>query len=107
MAQNPDPENLGWGIAAGIAILAAIGGFYKSIAGRSSPCDAKNEAFRNKVLEDMARFENTLRDAVEHAQEAHEKIYDRMRAVETANAVLDTRLTSCQKGLETIKRNGK
>ena len=106
MAENPDPEKLGY-IAAGVfAILAGIGTWWGRISNRSAPCDAKNEAFHKKMQEDMARFEATLKEAVSHAQEAHREIYDRMRAVETASAVLDTRLTSCQRGLETIKRNG-
>ena len=103
---NPDPANLGWGIAAGIAILAAVGGLFKSITSRSAPCDAKNEAFRKSMEERFTRMEATLKGAVDHAQEAHEKIYDRLRENEKVIAVIDTRLTSCQRGLEVIKRNG-
>ena len=114
MANNPDPENLGWGIAAGLAILAAVGGLFKSVTSRSAPCDAKNEAFRKSMEEKFTRMEKdfgTLKEtivaAVGHAQETHEKIYDRLRENEKVIAVLDTRLTSCQRGLEVIKRNGK
>jgi hypothetical protein len=120
MANNPDPENLGWGIAAGIAILAAVGGYFKSIASRSAPCDAKNEAFRKSMDDKFARLErdfgalkDTITNAVAHADRIHEGISIRSGEHHTAIAVLDTklssldsRLTTCQRGINDIKRNG-
>ena len=114
MDNSPDPENVGYGIAGALALLAALGGWFKGITTRSAPCDAKNEAFRKSMEEKFTRMEKdfgvikeTIVGAVEHAQETHEKIYDRLRENEKVTAVIDSRLTSCQRGLEVIKRNGK
>lgn len=121
MADNPDPQNVGYGIAGVIAILAALGGWFKGITGRSAPCDEKNEAFRKSVEDkftrlerDFATLKDTITNAVAHADRIHEGISIRSGEQHTAIAVLDTklssldtRLTTCQRGLNDIKRNGK
>lgn len=105
MAENPDPKNLEYVTAGALAALGAVIAFWNRILGKSTPCDESNTAFRKQVLDDVAEMKGTLHHAVEKASEAHEKIYDRLRALETNCAVLDARLTSCQNGLEVIKRS--
>ena len=117
MDQNPDPENLGYGIAGGLALLAAMGAYFKRITNRSNPRDAENEAFRRECQAQMDRMEGIVNDAMAkvdralgHSDQIHEGMRISIGELTTGLALVKSNsekgLALVNKDIEYIRKNG-